>query len=230
MAQVYETWVATVQESYQDLFTRILNFIPNLVGALIVLVLGWIVADLLQLGVDRLLRAAGLQQLFERARVEAALKRAKTGTDTTGLLAALVKWIVLLVAFVSAAEILGLAAVADFLREAVNFATANVAAAAVILLVGAIFANWFARVVYGSVAAARLAYADVAANLARYSILVFAFLAALNRLGVAPGLIQTIATGFVAMVAIAGGLAFGLGGQKAAADWIEKWRRDFELK
>lgn len=230
MAQVYETWVATVQDSYQEFFTRILNAIPNLVGALIVIVLGWIVADLLQLGVDRLLRAAGVQQLFDRARVEAVVKRAKTGTDTTGLIAALVKWIVLLVAFVSAANILGLSAVADFLRDAVNFATVNVAGAAAILLTGAIFANWFGRVVYGSVAAAKLSNAEVASNVARYSILVFAALAALNRLGVAPGLIQTLFTGFVALVAIAGGLAFGLGGQKAASEWVEKWRRDLNLK
>jgi len=229
MAQVYQTWVATVQEAYGDIFTRILNFIPSFVGALIVLVLGWIVADLLQLGVDRLLRAAGVQALFERARVESVIKRAKTGTDTTGLLAALVKWIVLLVAFVSAAEILGLAAVADFLRDAVSFASNNVAGGAAILLVGAIFANWFGRVVYGSVAAAKLTYADVASNLARYAILVFAALAALNQLGVAPGLVQTLFTGFVALLAIAGGLAFGLGGQKAAAGWIEKWRRDLQL-
>jgi hypothetical protein len=230
MAQVYETWVATVQEAYQDVFTRILNFIPNFVGALIVLVLGWIVADLLQLGVDRLFRAAGVQALFDRARVEAVVKRAKTGTDTTGLIAALVKWVVLLVSFVSAAEILGLTAVADFLRDAVAFATTNVAGAAAILLIGAIFANWFGRVVYGSVAAAKLTFADVAGNLARYSILVFAALAALNRLGIAPGLVQTLFTGFVALIAIAGGLAFGLGGQKAAQEWVEKWRKDLDLK
>jgi hypothetical protein len=229
MATFYDAWVTAVQTTWTDVFTRLLDFIPTLIGAAVILVVGWIVADLLYLAVDRLFRAAGLQGLFERARVESVLKRAKAGSDTTGLLAGFVKWVVVLVAFLAAADILGLSAVTDFLNSVLAYVP-NVAGAALILLVGAIFANWLGRVVTGSVSAAKLWYADAAGALTRYSILVFSVLAALAQLNIATTVIQTLLTGLVAMLAIAGGLAFGLGGQSAAKEWVEKFRRELEIK
>lgn len=214
-----------VTESLQDVVTRVVTFIPNLVGAAIILVLGWIVAALLEWAVDNVIRAVGLQTLFERVKVEDVVKKTEAKKDTTGLIAAVVKWIILLVAFIAAADSLNLPQVSEFLNNILAYVP-NVVAAAAILIIGAIFAHFMAKVVAGVTMASRLEFAELASSTTRYAILVFTVLAALSQLGIATAFLQTLFTGFVAALAIAGGLAFGLGGQGAAKEWLEKFRKE----
>lgn len=214
-----------VTESLQNVVTRVVTFIPNLVGAAIILVLGWIVAALLEWAVDNVVRAVGLQTLFERVKIEDVVKKAEAKKDTTGLIAAVVKWIILLVAFIAAADSLHLPQVSEFLNNILAYVP-NVVATAAILIIGAIFAHFMAKVVAGVTRASRLEFADLASSVTRYAILVFTILAALSQLGIASAFLQTLFTGFVAALAIAGGLAFGLGGQGAAKDWLERFRKE----
>lgn len=220
-------WSDAVSASFNGILIRLANFIPDLIGAVLVLIFGWLLALLLEQIVERVLRAVGIARLFERARIEDLIRRTGSSRDTVGLIGGLVKWIVYIATFLAAAEILGLDAVSDFLNQILVYMP-DVVAAVAIVLIGGILAQFLSEVVRGAVSAASLGYAGFLAGLTRWSIWVFAVLAALYQLGVASGIIQTLITGLVAALALASGLAFGLGGQKTAAEILEKVRKDFE--
>jgi len=224
---VVQTWSDIVTEVLQTIWDRIIAFLPDLLGALVILIIGWVIADLIAWAIDRVLRLLRLPDLFKTAKVEELVKRTGSQLDTTGLLAALVKWILLLVTFIAAADVLELDTIQEFLDRVLGYLP-NVIAAAAILLIGAIFAHFMAAVVKGAVSAAKLKFMELVGNTTKYAILVFAFLAALNELGIAETFLQTLFMGFVAFLAIAGGLSFGLGGQKVASEWLEKLKREFE--
>lgn len=222
-----ELWGNAISTSVNDVLIRLADFIPNLVGAVLILIVGWLIAMLLENLVDRVLRIINIPRLFERARVEDLVKRTGTSRDTVGLLAGLVKWIVYIATFLAAADVLGLEGVSDFLNKVLAY-TPSVVAAVAIILVGGILAQFLAEVVRGAVSAANLGYASFLGGVTRWSIWIFAILTALFQLGVAAPIIQTLFTGLVAAFSIAIGLAFGLGGQKTAADVLEKVRKDFQ--
>lgn len=224
---IFQDWITIVNESWISIWDRFVAFLPNLIGAAIVLIIGWIIGTIVALIIDRLFRIVGLQTLFEKAKVEESLKKADIDKDTTALLAAVAKWIILLVAFIAASNILRLSEVAGFLNSILAYIP-NVVAAAAIMLIGLVLANFIGAVVKSGVKVGGLASADALSIIARYAIVIFASLAALVQLGIAAAMINTFFIGFVGLLAIAGGLAFGLGGQDAAKDWIDKVRKELK--
>lgn len=224
---IFTDWTDVVKESWLAIWDRFINFLPNLIGALLILVVGWLVGMIVAMIIDRLFRIIGLQTLFEKAKVEDTLKKADVDKDTTAMLASVAKWIIYLVAFIAAANTLQMPDVANFLDSLLNYVPLAVAAGA-ILLIGVILANFLSTVVKGSVQVSKLGSADMIAAAVRYSIIVFAFLAALAQLGIAETMINTLFIGVVALIAIAGGLAFGLGGQTHAKDWLEHIKKQLK--
>lgn len=224
---IFTDWTDVVKESWLAIWDRFINFLPNLIGALLILVVGWLVGMIVSMIIDRLFRIIGLQTLFEKAKVEDTLKKAGVDKDTTAMLASVAKWIIYLVAFIAAANTLQMPDVANFLDSLLNYVPLAVAAGA-IMLIGVILANFLSTVVKGSVQVSALGSADMIAAVVRYSIIVFAFLAALAQLGIAETMINTLFIGVVALLAIAGGLAFGLGGQTHAKDWLEHIKKQLK--
>lgn len=220
------TWVNTLNASFQSLFFGIVDFVPNLIIALIIFVIGWLIGAGLgrvvaqvvsSLRVDQALRAAGLEKILERAGFK---------LNSGAFLGMLVKWFFVVVFLVASLEVLGLTQVTIFLRAVVLGYLPQVIVAVLILLVAAVVADAAQRVVAASAAAANLRSANLLGTIARWSIWIFAVLAALNQLQVATGFVQTLFTGVVVAFALALGLSFGLGGQAAAAKWIDKIREE----
>lgn len=228
MALTVNDFTTTVSDSLTDVISRFIGYLPNLVGAAVILIVGWAVAAILEWAVDNVLRAVGLQSLFEKVKVEEIIKKAESKKDTTGLIASVVKWVIMIVAFIAATSVLGLSEVSSFLNAVLGY-VGVAAQSAAILLVGAIAAHFFSKVVSGVVKAAQLSFSDLAGAATKYAILGFTIIAALAQLGIATVFLQTLFTGLVAMLAIAGGLAFGLGGQGAVKDLIEKVKKETEL-
>jgi len=220
-------WVSTFTTSLSDLLSRIGAFIPNLIGAALIILVGWLIGIALGAFVDRLLRTVGLQRVFEKAKIEQILKNAEVKMDTSALLGAMVKWVIMIVAFISASDTLQLPQVSEFLNKILAYIP-NVTAAIGILLVGAIVAHFIGNVVKATIKATKLGMADFATLVTRWSIWTFSILAAMYQLQVATGLIQTLFIGVVALIAIAGGLAFGLGGQDAAKDLVNRLKKQIQ--
>ena len=134
--------------------------------------------------------------------------------------------VIIIVFLISAFDVLGLQAVTDFLRDTVLLFLPKVFVAALILVIAALISDVAQRIVVGSAKATGMQNPNFAGGIVRWAIWVFALLAALIQLGIAVELLLTLFTGFVAMVAIAGGLAFGLGGKDTAAAYLERLRKD----
>lgn len=225
---VFTTWADVLNQSFQSLFAGLVSFIPNLVVAIVIFIVGWIigmglgrvVAQIVNsLRVDHALRAAGVERVLSRAGFELSSGR---------FLGFLVEWFFVIVFLVAALDVLRLEAVNFFIRDVVLGYVPQVIVAVLILLVAAVVAEAAERVVAGSARAASLTSAGLLGKVARYSIWVFAILAALAQLQVASAFVQTLFTGIVIAASLAIGLSFGLGGQAAAARYIDRLQSEIK--
>lgn len=211
--------------SLQGLYDRVMSFLPVLVVALVVLILGWIVGVGLGKIVRKVLEAVKIDDLANSLGLDKLSDRVGKKLSVSAFGDWLIKWFFLVATFVAAADILGLSDVSAFLYGQVIPYFGNVVVAVAIMLIGIVSANFLQGVVRHSLAAGGLRTSDSLALITKWAILVFAFLAALSELRVATTFVQDLFRAFVAMLAIAGGIAFGLGGKehaKKALDVIEK--------
>jgi hypothetical protein len=154
------------------------------------------------------------------------VERAGFSLDSGAFLGMLVQWFFIVVFLMASLEVLGLTQVNAFLQGVVLSYLPQVIVAALMLLVGAVVAHVARDVVAGAAKAANVAGADMAGSVAKWAIWIFTVLAVLAQLQVATAFVQTLFTGVVVAVSLAVGLAFGLGGQEAAARAIEKMKME----
>ena len=169
-----------------------------------------------------------LQGIFRAFKIEAMLQRygvpeAKEEFRWTNIFSEIVRWFVIVMFLLPTVDIWGLPRVATILNEFLLYMP-NVLVATIIAVVGFVLGRLAHDLVFVSVKGLSEATANGIASATRWAINVFVVLAVLNQLGVATDLIRILFTGFVAMLAIAGGIAFGLGGQDQAKDIVEKIR------
>jgi hypothetical protein len=220
---IVQSWVDVLQQSFYNLLWGTVNFIPNLVFAIIIFVIGWFIAVLIGRVIAQAIKAIKLDHALKAAGVEDVVNRAGWRLDSGEFIGALIKWFIIIVFLVFALQVLNLTTVTYFIELGLLPFLANVIVAVLIIAVAAFVAQVAQNVVTGGVKAAGGNAAGFAGTVAKWAIWVFAILAALNQLGVTPFL-QTLFTGVVVALSIAFGLAFGLGGQDAAARFIERTR------
>lgn len=222
---VVQTWIETFVFSLQDLWLRFVAFLPAIVGAFLVFVIGWIVAIALGKATVRLMKALQVDKLFDQLGVMKQVHKAGLAFEVSDFLGALIKWFLIIVTFLAAVDILGLAQLSVFVVDVLLYVP-NVIVAALILLVAAVLANFLEKLVKASIKAAEVGPVSLVGAVVRWGVWGFALIAALSQLGIAPAVVQTLLVGFVAMLALAGGLAFGLGGQGVAREVWESIRND----
>jgi len=213
-----------VTDSLQKALDSVLKFLPTVFGALIVFIVGWIIAIICKRIVTRLLNLIRINVAFEKIGVTKAVEKSGFKFDAAAICGWIVKWFLIIVFFMAATDILGLAQVTDFLKSILLYIP-NVIVAVLILLIGVLVANFFHDLVLGSVKVAQLVSAEILATITRWAIIIFAFLAAMTQLKIAASLVQTLFIGLVAMLVIALGLAFGLGGKDIAREILEKLKK-----
>lgn len=211
--------IRNIGDGLLQLWTETLLYLPRIITAAIILLVGYIIARVLRALVTKGLRAVHFDDLTDRAGVGRALERAGTRMDAAAVLAAIVFWWVLLIFVELAVDNLGLTAITAFINSLLGYLP-NIFVAILILIIGALIANLVADVVLAAASRAGLTTASLLANVARWAILVFAFLAALTQLNVAQNMIFILFAALVGMAALAGGLALGLGGVDAARSLI----------
>lgn len=211
----------------QTLFTSlnngllaVANFIPKFVAGAIILLIGIIIASLLKQVVVQIFKALNIEGFLKKYGVP----EARQEFTWTNILAEIVRWFVFILFLIPTADVWGLPQIVTILNTFLLYLP-NVFVAAIIALVGFVFARLSHDVILASAHGLSADTAKTVASVARWAIIVFVFLAILNQLGVAADLVRILFTGFVAMVAIAGGIAFGLGGQGAARDTLENLRK-----
>src|SRR3954471_3549715 len=213
-----ETFVA----SFRDAFSMILGAIPRILGFIVIVAIGWFISSILARAVSGLLRAIRFDELMQRSGIGDFLNKMSTGTDPAGIVAGIVKWIVRVVVLLVAFDVLGLPAVSDVMRQLILWLP-HLVVAVFVLLIGGIAARAIANIVRGATAEAGFANPETLANVVRTTVWAFAIVVAVNQLGIATNLINTLFTGFVGALALACGLAFGLGGRDLASRSLENW-------
>jgi hypothetical protein len=224
---ILTTWADVLNQSFQSLFYGLVQFIPNLVVALVIFIIGWLVGAGFGRVVEQIVRSIRVDEALRAAGVGTVLDRAGFGLNSGAFLGFLVKWFFIIVFLLAALDVLGLTDVSVFLRAVVLTYLPHVIVAVLILLVAAVIAEAAQKVVVGSALAANLKAANFLGSVARWAIWIFAILAALDQLGVTP-FIQTLFTGVVVALSLAFGLAFGLGGQHAASEYLKKLQQEIK--
>jgi hypothetical protein len=221
-----QDWGTAIFNAFANAVNLILTFIPRLIGFLIILIVGLIIAALVAKAVTMLLRKVGFDRMADRIGLTRFEQRMGVKMDAAGILGKIVYWFIVLIFLVPAADALGVPAVSNVLNSLVAYIP-NVFVAILVLFLGALAATVVADLVRGVVASANIGNPNIFAGIARWAIIGFAALIALEQLKVAPDLINELFGAVVAAVAIAFGLAFGLGGQDAARRWLARGESTF---
>ncbi len=222
-------WADVVVASLQRLWESVVSFIPNILGAAVVFILGLIVASGLAALIERILEAVKFDELFSQLGMAAYVKRAGMQLRASYFVGRVVYWFIVLVFLLAVSDALNLFGLTQFLTNVIGFVP-NVIAAALIMLASFVLGHFLRRLVAGSVMSAKLHAGNFLGTLVWWAIVVFGFFAALAQLHVAESIINMLVLGFIGMLALAGGLAFGLGGQEYAAHLLDKLRERTEGK
>lgn len=216
----------TLSGSFDGVWTGVAKVVPSLLAAIIIFIVGWIVAALIGKLVAQLLRVLKVDTALQQAGFEGVVKRAGFNLNSGAFVGGLVRWFVVVVFLVASFEILGLSRVNDFLQDVVLNYLPQVIVAVLILLVAVVIAEAMQKVVVGSAKAAEIRSANFLGSMTKWAIWIFAVLVALVQLGIAVTFINTLFTGVVVALSIAFGLSFGLGGQDAAREYVNKMRQE----
>ncbi|MGH2445961.1 MAG: mechanosensitive ion channel family protein [Candidatus Limnocylindria bacterium] len=217
-----QDWGDAVMVSATEALQNFLGFLPALIGAILILILGWFIAGLLAGLVERVLKTVGFERAAETTGISAFVQRSGSDWTASAIVAEIIKWFIRLIAIQAAASILGLNQISSIIN-AILLWLPNLVVAIAIVVIGALIARFVAGLVRGSTGQMGFANPNMIGNIAYYAILVFAAIAAIDQLGIAETTVNTLFIGAVAMVALAAGLAFGLGGQQTAAQITAGW-------
>lgn len=224
------TWTEVLTQSLQDLWLGVIEFTPSLIVAIIILIVGWVIGAVFGKVIAQIVRSVKVDSALRGAGLEDVLKRAGFELDSGAFLGGLIKWFIIIVFLVASFDVLGLTQVNIFLQEVVLLYLPQVIVAVLILLVAAVIAEVMQNIIVGAAKAAHMSSASFFGRVAKWSVWTFAVLAALNQLGVATAFVQTLFTGVIVALSLGFGLAFGLGGQQAAAAYLERLRNEVKDK
>ncbi|MFZ3020201.1 MAG: hypothetical protein WA051_01625 [Minisyncoccia bacterium] len=221
-----QTWGDVLTTSFQDVWIGVARFLPNLLVAIVIVILGWLIGAVIGKAIWQIFRSIRVDEALRKTGFENLLRRSGTNLDSGAFIGGLVKWFIIVVFFIAAFEVLGLHQVNAFLSQVVLGYLPQVIVAMLVLLVAGVVGDAVQRIVNTSAKAAEIRSAHTLGTLSRWAIWIFGLLVALSQLGIGVQIIQTLFMGVVVALSLAFGLSFGLGGQQAASEWIDKARSE----
>jgi hypothetical protein len=222
MNETVTNWGDAVMVSVTEALQNFLGFLPALVGAILILVLGWIISGLLAGLIERGLKLVGFEHAANSTGINNFIARGGSGWTASKLVAEIVKWFIRLVAIQAAAQILGMERISEIIN-AILLWLPNLVVALAIVVIGALIARFVSGVVRASTSEMGMGNPDLLAGVARYAIIAFAVVAAVDQLGIAETVVNTLFVMTIGALALAFALAFGLGGQGVAQQITQGW-------
>ncbi|MGI9182797.1 MAG: mechanosensitive ion channel family protein [Longimicrobiaceae bacterium] len=217
-----QDWTEALMTSLAAALALFLAAIPRIIGFLLVIIIGWLIASALAKAVGAILRRVDFDGLARRSGFSDFVHKTGVHTDASGFIAGVTKWFIRLIVLVVAFDVLGLPAVSAVLQELLLWLP-NLVVALVVLVIGGLVAGAVSGLVRGATAEADLGNPDLLAKLASATIWAFAIIVAVNQLGIATTLVNTLFMATVFALALAVGLAFGLGGRETAGEIVRNW-------
>ncbi|HMB65945.1 MAG TPA: hypothetical protein VKO42_03630 [Patescibacteria group bacterium] len=223
---VLDEWSEIFLTSMQNLWLKIISFLPEILSAVVILIVGLIIASIAGKVVRKISDYLKIDALMKKIKVKEELDKVGLKFEFGMVVGTIVKWFFIVATLIAVADVLKIPQITQFLERVVLYIP-NVLVAVVILAIGIIVG----RLAYDAIKKGTETFkmssytARILATIAKWAIIVFTVMAALVQLGVASSMIQILFTGLVVMVSLAGGLAFGLGGRKKAEEVIDKMTR-----
>jgi hypothetical protein len=219
MQTAISDWGSAMMTSLAAALALFLSAIPKIIGFAVILIVGWFISSLVDRGLAALLRRVHFDDFARRSGFADFVDKMNIGVDAAGMIGLVVKWFIRLIALVVAFDALGLPAVSDVLREFLMWMP-NVIVALAVLIIGGLAARALSNLVRGSAAEAGISNANFLARLSSILVWAFAIVVAVNQIGIASTLVNTLFMAFVGALALGTGLAFGLGGRDTAAQIV----------
>ncbi|CAN5144635.1 hypothetical protein BH20ACI1_BH20ACI1_09110 [soil metagenome] len=208
--------------SLYNALNRFISFLPALIGALLIVVIGWFISGFIANLIERGLKAVGLASAVEKSGIGEFVRRSGTTMTTSGIIAILIKYSIFLIFVQAAANVLGIPQITAITNSIILYIPSVIVAIAIIVI-GTFIAQVLAGLVRSSVSELGVGSPNLLAKLTQYAVIGFTIIAAFNQLGIAETVVNTLFFGLVGAIALAVGLAFGLGGREVAAEITQKW-------
>ena len=215
-------WTQILNYSFQTIWVEFISVAPKILVALLILIAGWIIASLLKQVTERVFKTLKVDSALNAAGVDVLSRKTGYSLNSGAFVGTLVKWFVIIVFFVAALDVLNLEQATAFLSAVALGYLPKVIVAVLILLGGFILASFTEKIVVAGVKATDVTSPGILGKFAHYAIVIFTVLAALNQLEIAPELVQMLFAGLVFGCSLSFGLAFGLGGKEAAANYLRR--------
>lgn len=218
----FETWNEAIKASLQNIWGKVTGLVPELIGAIVVFIIGLIAASLLGKLVKKIVNYTHIDKLVHKLGIAAKFENVGVHFSISGIVGWIVKWFFIIVTLIAVVDILKLTQITQFLQDVALYIP-NVVVAVIILVIGLVIGQFVYQIVEKSSKASHLtsSVGDALAAIAKWAIVIFALMASLSQLSIATKLIEILFTGFIAMLAIAFGLSFGLGGKEKASKFLE---------
>jgi len=228
MSNIWITWGDVFNLSFKELLMSFVQFAPKLIIAIVFFIIGWVLGSLIAKAFEHVFTALKIDKLFESIKADEFMKRAGLSLNTGYFVGQVFKWFVIIVFLIPSLNLVGLDSISSFLGNDVLGFLPRVIVAAFILIIATVVAEALSKTIVAGTKAMNLKSANMLGTVAKYAVWVFAFIIALGQLGVAPAYMQILFAGIIGMLAVAGALAFGLGGRDAASRLLSKIGDDMQ--
>jgi len=214
-------WGNLIVDPIREMLTKIMAYLPTLLGALIILIVGWIVAKAIKRIVDWVLKAVRFDTLADKSGISEILRKGDLKISAREVVSGIVYWLVVIMVLVMAVDALGLPKASDVLASLFAYVP-KVIAALLVLVVAMFLASFVSGIVHTAAGNANLPKPEIFAGISRWAIIIFAVTISLEQLGIAPLLVTATFNIILGGICLALALAFGLGGKDAAARYLDE--------
>lgn len=217
-------WGEAMMTSMTAALALFLAAIPKIIAFVLIVVIGWFIAKLVASGIAVVLRKVNFNTMAERSGLSGFINSMGVRCDAAGFLGETAKWFIRLLALIVAFDALGLTAVSQVLHQFLLWLP-NLVVALVVLVIAGLAANWLSALVRGATAQAGVSNPNFVETIAKVAVWGFGIIIAVNQIGIAETLVNTLFMGLVGAIALALGLSFGLGGRDTAGEIVREWYR-----
>lgn len=222
-------WETLIAEPVRNMLSKIMGFLPTLLGAIIILIVGWIIAKLIRQLIDKLLQLVRFDMLADKTGISEVLKKGDLKTSAREVVSSLVYWLIIIMVLIMTVDALGLPKASDVLTALFGYIP-NVIAALLVIVVAIFLASLVSGIVHTAAGNAKMPRPELLAGICRWTIIIFAATIALTELGIAPLLVTTTFNIVLGGIVLALALAFGLGAKDSVAKWLEELRQKYAEK
>ncbi len=230
MSNIWFTWGEVFNASLQELWWGFIQFAPKLILAIVFFIIGWVLGNLIARAFEQVISTLKIDKLLQSVGTDEILKKAGMNLNSGYFLGQVVKWFIIIVFLLPSLSLVGLDYVSMFLRDGVLAFLPRIIVAAFILIIAAYVSNFLSRFISSGSKALNVRSANMLGAIAKYTVWVFAFIMALGQLGIADTYMNILFTGIIAMLALGGAIAIGMGSKDFVASFLSKMKDEMSDK